>query len=50
MAEEAYEEFDSDGNATYYYNSEKVDDDKNLQRMFEEEMNAEIIDFQPVAG
>lgn len=50
VAEEAYEEFDSDGNATYYYNSKKVDDDKNLQRMFEEEMNAEIIEFQPVAG
>ncbi len=48
VAEQASEEFDSDGNATYYYGSDKVDDDKELKRMFEEEMSAEIIDFQPV--
>ncbi len=50
VAEEASEEFDSDGNSTYYYGGEKVADDKELSRMFEEEMNGQIVDFQVVGG
>ncbi|SEL20673.1 hypothetical protein SAMN04487770_10758 [Butyrivibrio sp. ob235] len=49
VAEEASETFDTDGNATYYVGEDKVDDDTELQRMFDEAMNAEIINFQPVA-
>nr|WP_297706089.1 hypothetical protein [uncultured Butyrivibrio sp.] len=34
----------------YYYGGEKVADDKELSRMFEEEMNGQIVDFQVVGG
>ena len=43
--EEAYETFDADGNATYYYGKEKVADDTNLTRLFEEYFAGEIVEF-----
>ena len=52
--EAAYEDFDSEGNASYYYGTAEdggyrpVDDDSFLNRLFEEAMEAEIIDFQEV--
>ncbi len=50
VAEGAREEFDTDGNATYYVGDEKVEDDTTLTKMFDEAMNAEIIDFSVVGG
>ena len=52
--ETAFEEFDSEGNASYYYGTaadgqySQVEDDSFLNRLFEEAMEAEIIDFQEV--
>ena len=43
--EEASEVFDTDGNTTYYYGSEKVDDDSDLTRLFEEYFAGEVVDF-----
>ena len=48
VVEEASETFDTNGNATYYVGSKKVDDDTKLTEMFKEAMDAEIIDFQVV--
>ncbi len=54
LREAAYEDFDSEGNASYYYGTAEdggyrpVDDDSFLNRLFEEAMEAEIIDFQEV--
>ncbi|MBQ7259875.1 MAG: hypothetical protein IJR19_00810 [Lachnospiraceae bacterium] len=54
VKETAIEEFDTDGNAAYYYGTtadgqySQVEDDSFLNRLFEEAMEAEIIDFQEV--
>ena len=54
LREAAYEEFDSEGNPSYYYGTaedggyRQVDDDSFLSRLFEEAAEAEIIDFQEV--
>lgn len=54
VKETAFEEFDTDGNAAYYYGTtadgqySQVEDDSFLNRLFEEAMEAEIIDFQEV--
>ena len=53
VAEEtAYEEFDTNGNATYYVESDgeknEVEDDKILQGMFAEYSEAEVVNFQKV--
>jgi hypothetical protein len=53
-AEEATETFDTDGNATYYYGTDKdaaktVEDDSELTRMFEEYENAQPIAFAVVS-
>ncbi|MCR5556925.1 MAG: hypothetical protein K6F75_05120 [Butyrivibrio sp.] len=46
VVEEASETFDTDGNATYYVGSKKVNDDTKLSEMFKEAMEGEIINFQ----
>ena len=54
VKETAFEEFDTDGNAAYYYGTtadgqySQVEDGSFLNRLFEEAMEAEIIDFQEV--
>lgn len=54
VAEEtAYEEFDTNGNATYFLETgdgekTEVEDDKRLQEMFEEYSEAEIVSFQKI--
>lgn len=53
VAEEtAYEEFDTNGNATYYVEADgeknEVEDDKILQGMFAEYSEAEIVNFQKI--
>ena len=54
VKETAFEEFDTEGNAVYYYGTtadgqySQVEDDSFLNRLYEEAMEAEIIDFQEV--
>ncbi len=48
--EEAQESYDTDANVTYYYGKdggkmEKVEDDSNLTRLFDEYFNGEPVDF-----
>ncbi|MCR4589300.1 MAG: hypothetical protein K5668_00580 [Lachnospiraceae bacterium] len=43
--ENASETFDTDGNATYYYGSEKTEDDKELTRLFDEYFKGETVEF-----
>lgn len=50
VAEEAVETFDTDANSTYTYTTEKdgeqkVEDDTNLTRLFDEYASAEIVEF-----
>ena len=52
--ESAYEDFDDDGDAAYFYGTDKdgfneVDDDSKLQQLFDEGYSGDVIDFQEVS-